>query len=110
MRAALRKGSGWAESVEWLLIRGATSLKGVCRVDGTILSLTHSGKITALNNSCTDTPLSLASVEIVWYDSSRMDNMNLAMADDLRLFPWQSCRYITIYTLSPQTSRDPSIV
>ena len=103
----MRKGSGWAESVEWLLIRGATSLKGVCRVDGTILSLTHSGKITALNNSCTDTPLSLASVEIVWYDSSRMDNMNLAMADDLRLFPWQSCRYITIYTLSHDQGQEP---
>jgi hypothetical protein len=87
MKAALRKGSCWAESVEWVLIRGATCLKGCCKVDGAILSLTHSGKITALNNSCTDTPLSLASADILWYDSSRMDNMNLAMANDLRLFP-----------------------
>src|SRR5205807_6965203 len=78
MRAALMKGSCWAENVEWLLIRGATSLKGCCcRVDGAILSLTHSGKITALNNSCTDTPLSL------------------------------SCRYITIYTPSHGQGRDP---
>jgi len=95
---ALRKGSGWAVSVEWLVIRGATSLKGCCRVDGSILSLTHSGKITALNNSCTDTPLSLASADIIWYDSSRRDNMNLAMADDLHPFPRESGAYITIYT------------
>src|SRR2546428_9042985 len=64
----------------------ATSLKGCCSVDCPILSLTHSATITALNNSCTDTPLSLASADIVWYGSSRMDNMNLAMAGDLRLF------------------------
>src|SRR6266487_2143109 len=100
MKAASRKGSRWADSVEWLLLRGATSLKDCCRVDGAISSLTHSGKITALNNSCTDTPLSLASADTIWYDSSRMDNMNLAMADDLRPFPWESCAYITIYTLS----------
>jgi len=99
MKAASRKGSRWAESVEWLLLRGATSLKGCCRADGTIFSLTHSGKITALNNSCTDTPLSLASADIIRYDSSRMDNMNLAMADDLRPFPSESCAYIIIYTL-----------
>jgi len=99
MKAASRKASRRAESVEWLLLRGATSLKGCCRADGTIFSLTHSGKITALNNSCTDTPLSLASADIIRYDSSRMDNMNLAMADDLRPFPSESCAYITIYTL-----------
>src|SRR6266702_8634616 len=108
MKAVSRKGSRWAESVEWLLLRGATSLKGCCRADGTIFSLTHSGKITALNNSCTDTPLSLASADIIWYDSSRMDNMNLAMADDLRPFPCQSCRYITIYTLPHNRSTSSS--
>src|SRR3989442_1161924 len=94
MKAASRKASRRAESVEWLLLRGATSLTGCCRADGTIFSLTHSGKITALNNSCTDTPLSLASADIIRYDSSRMDNMNLAMADDLRPFPSESCAYI----------------
>jgi len=95
------KGSCWAENVEWLLIRGATSLKGCCcRVDGAILSLTHSGKITALNNSCTDTPLSLASADIVWYDSSRIDNMNFAMADDFHLFPLPVVQvYNNLYTV-----------
>ena len=99
MKAVLRKESRWAESDEWSPICGATSLKGCCSVDRAILSLTHSGKTTALNNSCTDTPLSLASADIIRYDSSRMDNMNLAMADDLRPFPSESCAYITIYTL-----------
>ena|SRR2546430_2598948 len=93
------KGSGCLEGIEYLAICCAASLKGCCKVDGPILYLTHSGKITALNNSCTDTPLSLASADIIWYDSSRMDNMNLAMADDLRPFPSESCAYITIYTL-----------
>ncbi len=79
MKAVLRKESRWAESDEWSPICGATSLKGCCSVDRAILSLTHSGKTTALNNSCTDTPLSLASADIIWYDSSLMDNMNLAM-------------------------------
>src|SRR2546428_4022304 len=92
------KGSGCLEGIEYRAICGAASLKGCCKVEGPMLSLTHSGKTTALNNSCTDTPLSLASADIIWYDSSLMDNMNLAMADDLRLFPCQSCEYITIYT------------
>jgi hypothetical protein len=100
MKAALRKGSRWAENVERLLIRGATSLKGCCTVDGAILSLTHSGKITALNNSCTDTHLSLASADIIWYDSSRMDNMNFAIADKPPPSPFSPTWYITIYTLS----------
>ncbi len=60
------KGSRWDESVERLLSGGATSLNGCDKADGSILPLTHSGKITALNNSCTDTPLSLASVDIIW--------------------------------------------
>ncbi len=75
------KGSGRFEGIEYLAVCGAATLKGRVKVDGPILSLTHSGKTTALNNSCTDTPLSLASPDITWNASSRMDSMNLAMAN-----------------------------
>jgi hypothetical protein len=72
---------GCFEVVEYLAICGAVSLKGCDEVDGPMLSLTHSGKTTALNNSCTDTPLPLASADITWYASSRIDSINLAMAN-----------------------------
>jgi len=76
------KGSGCLEGIEYRAICGAASLKGGCKVDGPILSLTHSGRTTALNNSCTDTPLPLASADITWNASSRMDSINLAMANN----------------------------
>jgi len=75
------KGSGCFEDIEYLAVCGAASLKGCCKVDGPMLSFTHSGKTTALSNSCTDTPLSLASSDITWNASSRIDSMNLAMAN-----------------------------
>jgi len=75
------KGSGCFEGIEYLAVCGAASLKVCGRAEGLILSLTHSGTTTALNNSCTDTPLSLASSDITWNASSRMDSMNLAMAN-----------------------------
>jgi hypothetical protein len=94
---------GCFEVVEYLAICGRASLKGSCMVDGPMLSLTHSGKTTALNNCCTDTPLSLASADITWNASSRMDSMNLAMANfSCHLF--SPVRYITIYTRFPTKS------
>jgi len=75
------KGSGCFEVIEYLAICGAASLKGCCKADGPMLPLTHSGKTTALNNSCTDTPLPLASADITWNASSRIDSINLAMAN-----------------------------
>src|SRR5438309_11459626 len=81
--------------------RGVASLPSWGTVDRLIFSLTHSGTITALNNSCTDTPLCSASDKITRNDSSRSANMNLAMADDPPV-PCQYGAYITIYTLSTE--------
>jgi hypothetical protein len=94
------KGVGCFDDVEYLVSCGATSLKGWVKVGGLMFSLTHSGTITALNNSCTDTPLSLASPDIIWNDSSRMESINLAMADDLRPFSWPIVDvYNNLYTV-----------
>src|SRR6266566_1562935 len=81
--------------------RGVASLPSWGTVDRLIFSLTHSGTITALNNSCTDTPLCSASDKITRNDSSRSANMNLAMADEPRPVSWPVWSvYNNLYTIS----------
>ncbi len=73
--------------------------------DRSIFSLTQSGTTTALNSSCTDMPLSLASADIVLNGSSRIDSMNFAIADKPRLF-FPVGGYITIYTPSTLVAKN----
>src|SRR5206468_4630071 len=103
--ATVTKGSLWAEDLERLFNRAATSLKDRGWADGSIFCLTQSGTTTALNNSCTDMPLSLASAAIVLNDSSRTESMNFAIADKPR--PYSSLgAYITIYTPSTGVAKN----
>jgi len=80
----------WGDSDEGISLgRGfGTALQPCCNFpkgrgwpDRSIFSLTQSGTTTALNSSCTDMPLSLASADIVLNGSSRIDSMNFAIAD-----------------------------
>src|SRR5437867_10967397 len=101
MGATVTKGSLSGEDLGRLFNRAATSLKDRRWADGSILSLTQSGTTTALNNSCTDMPLSLASAAIVLNDSSCTDSMNFAITDNPPpLLLSSRGRYIIIYTPS----------
>src|SRR5437667_9204814 len=102
MGTTVTKGSLSGEDLERLFNRAATSLKDRRWADGSIFCLTQSGTTTALNNSCTDMPLSFASAAIVLNDSSCTDSMNFAITDNPR--PYSSrvgWVYNNLYTIHP---------